>query len=258
MKIKFDNVTVGYENKPIIEGLSFECASGESLCLLGPNGIGKTTMFRTILRFISPLAGSITVDDKNLLHFKQKEIATTFSYVPQAKNYSYQYSVEEIVMMGRAVYIPKLSSPGEKDRVKVLEAMERLDIAHMAKLNYSELSGGEQQIVLIARALAQEAEFIIMDEPASNLDFSNQKKLLTVIKNMKKLGKGIIIASHNPDHAFACCDNALLVSRDKSYSVGPVEDVVTSENLSKAFGVEIQVIKQMSAEQTVTACSLII
>lgn len=258
MKIKFDNVTIGYENKPIIENLSFDCNAGESLCLLGPNGIGKTTLFRTLLKFIKPLAGEISVDGRNISELKQKEIATMFSYVPQAKNYSYQYTVEELVMMGRAVYIPKFGSPTEKDRDKCFEALEKLDIKHMANLNYSELSGGEQQIVLIARALAQEADFIIMDEPASNLDFANQRKLLTVIKNMKSLNKGIIIASHNPDHAFACCDKALLVAKDKTYKIGLVKEIITSENLTSSFGVEIKVVNAKDGDKSITACTLII
>ena len=186
MKVKFVNCSVGYGKKIILENLNIEFDLKDSVCLLGPNGIGKTTIFKTLLGHIPVIKGQLLIDDKPIDKYSPKELSRIIAYVPQAKDYSYQFTVFDVVLMGRASFIPKFSSPRAEDVECVEEALKSLDILHMKDKVYSELSGGEQQIVLVARALVQKAKLIIMDEPASNLDFSNQEKLLRCITGLSK------------------------------------------------------------------------
>ena len=254
MSIEVKGLICGYGKKTILNNVNFMVSPEDSLCLLGANGIGKTTIFKTLLGFIPPLAGEITVDGKDLNKMSHKERAIKMAYVPQAKSYSYKYTVSDMIMMGRSLHIPKFMSPSKKDHEAIEAVMEQMDLLAYRNAYYSELSGGEQQIILIARAIAQGSDYIIMDEPASNLDYSNQKKLLDTIKNLTKNNKGIMMASHTPEHAFVCCNKALLISRSRKYQFGSVNEIVTSENLSAAYGVEIEVVQLNSGKKT---CCLI-
>lgn len=258
MIIEFKNATIGYGAKAVLRDLNFRIHGNESVCLLGPNGIGKTTLFKSMLGMLPLLSGDILIDGTSASKISPSKMATHFAYVPQSKEYSYQFSVEEIVLMGRAMYIKKFSSPSPNDYAIAEESLKKLGIYNFRNLKYSELSGGEQQIVLIARALAQQAEFIVMDEPASNLDFANQKKLLDVIKSLSKTNIGILMSTHTPDHAFLCAQKALLVSKDQTYRFGSVEEIVKTEDLSKAYGVDIQVISTVISDSEIKTCSLIL
>ncbi len=257
MKISFKNLSIGYGSKKVLENLNFEFESTETICLLGPNGIGKTTFFKTLLGFLSPLQGDILIDGVSIKKMNSKQIASIFSYVPQAKDYSYQFTVEEVILMGRALYIKKFSSPSEEDYKVVNRVMKELGIEQFRNKIYSELSGGEQQIVLIARALAQESKFIIMDEPASNLDFLNQKKMLDTIINLRKLNIGILMSTHTPDHAFICADYAILIFKSGKYTYGLVDDIIKTDNLTQAYDVNIKVLENQSDGEIIKTCSLV-
>lgn len=256
MIVEFKNATIGYGNKAVLENLDFVIDSNDSICLLGPNGIGKTTLFKSMLGMLPLLDGDILVEGQSVSKIPTSKMATYFAYVPQSKEYSYQFSVEEIVLMGRAMYIRKFSNPSKTDYEIAEESLKKLGIYHFKDAKYSELSGGEQQIVLIARALAQQAKFIVMDEPASNLDFANQKKLLNVIRSLGQTNVGILMSTHTPDHAFLCAQKALLVSKNKTYMFGLVEDIVCTENLSQAYGVDIQVVSTVVNDSKIKTCSL--
>lgn len=243
MVINIDNISCGYGQKSVITDLNFSFQSGEAVCILGANGIGKTTLFKTLLGQIDVLNGNINVDGTPLTHLNLKERARIFSYVPQAKNYSYQFSVEDIVLMGRAIYIKEFSAPSREDYQVVADVLKRLHILDYAKKKYDELSGGEQQIVLLARAIAQQAKYILLDEPASNLDYCNQKKLIDVIKMLTAEGIGVLMVSHIPEHAFICCEKTLLINRNSTYYFGITEEVITERNLSDIYGVDIGIMQ---------------
>lgn len=256
MIVEFKDATIGYGDKAVLKNLNFAVDSNDSICLLGPNGIGKTTLFKSMLGMLPLLSGDITVEGESVKKIPTSKMATCFAYVPQSKEYSYQFSVEEIILMGRAMYIGKFSSPSAKDHAIAEESLKKLGIYDYKDAKYSELSGGEQQIVLIARALAQQAKFIVMDEPASNLDFANQKKLLNVICGLGQTNVGILMSTHTPDHAFLCAQKALLVSKNKTYKFGPVEDIVRTDYLSQAYGVDIQVVSTVVNDSEIKTCSL--
>lgn len=157
------------------------------------------------------------------------------------RSYSYQFTVRETVLMGRAMFVPKFAVPCKQDRVIVEDVLHQLKIEHYADHYYCELSGGEQQIVLFARAIAQETRFILLDEPASNLDFANQKKLLKIIRNLTDSGRGILMVSHAPEHALSSCSKSLLIDKAGKNMYGDTVKIVNSENLSHIYGVQIGV-----------------
>lgn len=241
MIIKFENVSCGYGNRVVVSNLNFLVKSGEATCILGPNGIGKTTIFKSLMCQIELLEGRILIDDKPIDKIEWRDRAKLLSYVPQAKNYTYQFVVEDIVLMGRAPYIKTFKMPSQEDKKIVYEVMEKLDIQKYSKRFYSELSGGEQQIVLLARAMAQKAKFILLDEPASNLDYKNQKKLLDIISALVSEEYGVLMVSHNPEHAFKCCNRTLMIDKNRNYTYGQTKKVVTSENLTSTYGVDLVV-----------------
>lgn len=239
MIINFKDVSCGYKAKRVVANLSFVFKTGEATCILGSNGIGKTTIFKSLLGYLPLLSGSIYVDDKNLNSITFKQRASIMAYVPQAKSYSYQYKVKDIVLMGRALYISKFRSPGEYDYNIVDQTLQRVDIKKYEDRYYSELSGGEQQMVLLARAIAQQSKYILLDEPASNLDYMNQRRLLKLIKELTQDGIGILMVSHSPEHALFCCKNTLMIKTDGNYVYGRTQDIITEENLTATYGVGI-------------------
>ncbi len=258
MEINLNNVSCGYKTKTVLKDINLTFKTGSIYCVLGANGIGKTTLFKSMLGFIDLVQGSITINNQNILHMSNREIATHISYVPQAKNYSMQYSVFDIILMGRALYIKKFESPSKSDVEKVNEVIKQLKIEHLKDLLYSELSGGEQQVVLVARALAQGSKFIIMDEPASNLDFENQKKVLDVLKELTSMDIGIIMSSHSPDHALYCNSKVVMIKKDKSLVEGSVEDTINNTNLFEVYGVNLDVVKGTGSDGKIyRSCCLI-
>lgn len=243
MKIEFNNVACGYGKKIVLQRINCSIELGDKVAILGPNGIGKSTLFKTVLGFLDVLEGEILLNNRNIKLYNVVELAKDISYVPQAKSYSYQYTVEDMILMGRASHIARFSKPKKNDIKIACNTMERIGILGLRHKYYSELSGGEQQCVLVARAIAQEAKFIIMDEPASNLDLKNQKKLLDVVNSLADDGIGVLMATHSPEHVFATCNKVLLIDKYGTSIFGQMEEIMTVEKLKEAFGVELDVLE---------------
>lgn len=241
MNVNIKNISCGYGKKIVISNLNLSFDTGESICILGANGIGKTTFFKSLLGQVELLRGDIEVDGIPLKTIGNKDRAKVFAYVPQAKNYSYRFKVRDIILMGRASHIKELASPSEEDYEIVDEVIKMLSLEEYEHRYYNELSGGEQQIILLARAIAQKSNYILLDEPASNLDYFNQRKMISVINMLRKNEIGILMVSHNPEHAFLCCEKALLIYKDGNYVFDYTDKCITSDNLTRLYEIPVGV-----------------
>lgn len=241
MELTCSNATCGYGQTAILKNISFTLKQGEIVCILGPNGIGKTTVFRSVLGFLKLLEGEIFIDKKPRESYSAKEFARCVGYVPQGHEPPFPFTVPDVVVMGRAGHLKRFEAPGMKDYRLVYSVLDMLGISYLREKNYTQISGGERQMVLIARALAQESKLLVMDEPTANLDFGNQIHVLECIKNLSKNGLGVLMTTHNPDHAFLCCDRVILLTKNKEVLEGTVDEIVTEENLRRAYGVDVKI-----------------
>ncbi|MDR1766128.1 MAG: ABC transporter ATP-binding protein [Lachnospiraceae bacterium] len=239
MEICLRDVTIGYGRAVILRGLDMTIRTGEVFCLLGPNGVGKTTLFKTMLNLLKPLGGSVTVDGRDTRTLTNREFARMVGYVPQSQQLPFAYSVLDVIVMGRSSYSGMFTSPTRRDYEYGDELLERLNISKLRDKLYTQLSGGERQMVLIARALAQEPQFLMMDEPTSNLDFGYQSIVLKYAISLAQRGLGVIMTTHNPVHAFQCNGRVALIMDDEHIEIGPAEAVLTARNLSETYRIPI-------------------
>jgi iron complex transport system ATP-binding protein len=236
------NLGIGYGQRTVAAGISFDVAQGEIFCLLGPNGCGKTTLFRTLLGLLSPLSGSVLLGGRPLHELSRTAIARLMAYVPQAHAPAFPYAVREVVLMGRTAHVGVFSQPGRADRLRAVAALEQMGIAELADADYSRLSGGQRQLVLLARALAGDCTFMVMDEPTASLDYGNQALVLERIRGLAARGIGVIMSSHDPDHVLAVGHRAALMRDGAILRQGPVAEVIDSSSLGRVYGMAVEVI----------------
>ncbi len=221
----------------VLSDVNFDVKSGEILAVLGPNGAGKTTLLRCALGFLKFDRGEALFDGKNVRSYSPSELWRKVAYVPQARQTISPYTVEETVLLGRSSYGDILGRITAEDYKAADEVIEKLNLERIRHKNCSEISGGELQMVLIARALAVFPELLVLDEPESNLDFRNQLLVLDTLTRLAKNGTGIILNTHYPAHALRRADKALMLGKDGSSEFGRTQEVVTSENIGRFFGV---------------------
>ena len=239
----------GHPGRTLGRDIKLDVQSGEVLCVLGPNGGGKTTLFRTLLGLLPSHGGSIALGGKSLDACTPSERAKLMAYVPQAGNSYFAFTVRDVVLMGRTAHLGLFAAPGAKDFDAANAALTELRIAHLADKSFTQISGGERQLALIARALAQESPLLIMDEPTASLDFGNQSLMLNEIRRLKASGRSVLFCTHDPDHALRCADRALLLHGGNVLALGSPREVVTAANLKTLYGVDVELIESQSGGQ---------
>jgi ABC-type cobalamin/Fe3+-siderophores transport system ATPase subunit len=242
--LELQGLSCGYGRRVVLSDVDLSITAGENLCLLGPNGVGKTTLFRTILGAIEPMGGEILVDGESLSGRSRRQRARLMAYVPQAHTAPFPFHVMDVVLTGRTAHISLTASPSRHDEEVAGAALERMDIADLADRPYTELSGGERQLVLIARALAQEPRVLIMDEPSSHLDFGNQARLLSLIKTLVlECDLAVLMSSHFPNHAFACASRVGLIKDGRLAALGSPAEVLTETSLEDIYGIPVRILQ---------------
>ena len=242
----------GYRGKPVGHGVDLEVHAGEVLCLLGPNGSGKTTLFKTMLGLLPPQAGEVRLGNRPIGTLARDAIARSVAYVPQAHTTHFPFRVADMVVMGRTAHLGPFTAPSREDRTKALAALDALGIAELAEAEYTRISGGQRQLVLVARALAQDAPAIVMDEPTASLDFGNQVVVLSEVRRLAARGLAVLLSTHDPDHAFSIGHRVALLDAGRLVAQGPPEAVLTPERLRAVYGVSVAV-ERLSQGQTVCA-----
>ena len=242
MLLTIENVFGGYGNGDVLKGISCNADYGDVLCLLGPNGCGKTTLFRMMLGTLPVTDGKISIDGKNIHDFTTKPLANMIAYIPQYHSPVFAYTVLDVVIMGRASHFSAFETPKEPDREAAFSALEKVNALHLANKKYTSLSGGQRQLVLIARAICQSAKIFIMDEPAANLDYANHQLLMNVISGLARQGYCIIMSTHSPEHPFSVGTKVLLMKTGKVVGFGTPKEVITSETLQSVYDIEMDVI----------------
>jgi iron complex transport system ATP-binding protein len=241
MKLAAEHLDFGYSGRRVGSDVSLSLEAGEVLCLLGPNGSGKTTFFKTLLGLLPPQGGQVLVDGADLQSSGRGEVARRVSYVPQAHATFFPFTVREVVLMGRTAHLGLFSSPSRRDREIAQAAIERMQLAHLADSVYTRISGGERQLVLIARALAQDARIIVLDEPTANLDFGNQVRVVEHIRSLARAGMGVLLSTHDPDQAFVCADRVAMLHEGRLARIGAPAETITAESLQQLYGVDVVV-----------------
>lgn len=227
---------------PLLQDIGFTVDPGQTLAILGPNGVGKTTLIRCLLGFLPWERGQTRIDGQDIRTLRGRELWRRAAYVPQARQNAFSYRAEDMVLLGRSPYIGNFSVPGRRDREAAARAMELAGVTHLAGKSCGELSGGELQLVLIARALAAEPAYLILDEPESGLDFRNQLVVLDLISRLcREEGLTVILNTHYPDHALRVSDKALLLFGNGVYQFGQTRHILTEEHMRALFGVDIAV-----------------
>ena len=241
MSLRVENLHFSYGEREVLKGISFSAEYGEFLSVLGPNGVGKSTLFRCLLGLLHSSNGSVNVDGRDISGMSAVQLARSMAYIPQSHNPVFNFSVLDMVLMGTTSQVGRFAVPGKEQIALAEAALERLGIAHLKDRGCGQISGGERQLVLIARAIAQQAKILVMDEPSANLDFGNKLRVMKTVKGLTDDGYTVIQSTHDPDQAYLYSDKILAIYDGKVLAWGVPQDVMTDTMISRLYNVDVEV-----------------
>lgn len=243
MRIKLENIKFSYGKKPILKDVSLQLNSKELLALVGPNGTGKSTLIKCINGLLEPQKGSIILDNRNIREMTRKEVAQYIGYVPQSYGNIFEITVFDMVLLGRKPHSKWRSS--REDKIFTLKSLQLLGIENLAMRNFNEISGGQQQKVIIARALAQEAEVLLFDEPTSNLDIKHQLQVMELVSNLVGcMDISLIVSVHDLNLAARYADRIVMLKEGRIVTAGKPAAVLTVDNIKLVYDVNVEVKKE--------------
>lgn len=243
MIIELNNLSCGYDKKAVIKGVNASIESGEIFCILGENGVGKSTLFKTILKLLPPIEGSVSIDGEKTDSWSNKKMASRLAYVAQSHNPPFPYSVREVIMMGRMSKMNAFGTPGRKDEQIVDGLIKDFELEAFEKRPYTDLSGGQRQLVMIAKALAQQPQCLVLDEPTANLDYGNKVLVLNTIKRLAEEGLIVIFTTHDPEQALLLNAKSLILFKHEPAVTGSANSIITEKRLKQAYDANIRVVE---------------
>jgi iron complex transport system ATP-binding protein len=245
MLISFQKVTFSYQplHKRLLHNLSFGIDQGSVTAILGPNGVGKTTLLYITLGWLKPQEGEIFLDNRPLHNFSQRERGRWMSLVPQKEYIPFEYSLTEYVMLGRAPYLKPLEMPGKEDYRIAIDSLEAVGLKNIRDKSITALSGGERQLLLMARALAQQPQILLLDEPTSHLDLKNKKRIISILKDQVVRGVTVLLTTHEPEVASFLADKLVLMREGQVLTEGPADEVLTGDLLSETYGLKVRIVE---------------
>jgi len=234
--LRVKNLTFGYiPNVRVLDNISFQVTQGKLCGLFGPNGCGKSTLFKCCLKFLHTTGGVITINGTDISKISIRDLAKLVSYVPQEHKPPFPYLVKEIVLMGRTPHLGGVFGISAQDKKKAYGAMQLVGIETLADIPYNQLSVGQRQLVIIARAVAQETNLLFLDEPTSALDFHNQVKVWQLLKRLSSGGRTIVACTHDPNHVMWFCDEVVMMGKKGIIATGPPQKILTEATLDQIY-----------------------
>lgn len=238
--LEIKNLSFSYGERPVLRDVIMKAEKGELVSILGSNGAGKSTLFRCVLGILGNYSGSIFVNGRDTRGMTVRELAGEIAYIPQMSVSAFNYSAEDIVLMGTTAGLGSLRSPGAKEKKRAEEAMEHMGITELRHRCFHRLSGGERQLVIIARALAQQANILLLDEPASALDFGNQLRILSRARALAREGYTVLQTTHDPEKAYMFSDRMIALKNGRIFAQGSPAEVLTAENIRALYGIDTE------------------